>query len=174
MKQPFYQTPKHILQMALSSDAKLLLIELLDKVKLSMRPENQRNFTDKAGRPFVRMAQSTMCTLLRRSAKTVRKSLNELISAGLLLKKRIGLGCCNIYYLSESLLDSISPTERELSPASDRYAGFSNNNNPKKNHTKDYVHKQKQLKNERKRVYAHQYTQNEYTREELSHLIEVI
>lgn len=142
MTQAYYQVPKNILSLPLSSDAKLLLIELLDKTKLSMLPANRKGFQDEQGRPFVRMAQATMSKLLGRSAKTVRKALRQLIDAKLIIQRRLGLGKANIYYVAQNLLDAILPyslTERERSFPTERNHRPTNKNNPSKYNSSGYT-----------------------------------
>lgn len=175
--QAYYQVPKEIFKMDLSSDAKLLLMEMLDKLKLSMRPENKKNFTDKAGVPFIRLAQETMGSFLHRSLKTVRKAISELIRAGLVIQRRVGLGCCNIYYLAEVLRNLVSPTEREHATVQERKAAPLNNNNFKKHEYRGYDTQKREMQKKYGKygnLNAHQYTQREYTREQLESLVDQI
>lgn len=154
MTQAFYQVPKSVMKMNLTSDAKVLLVELLDKVKLSMLPQNKKNFQEKDGTPFVRMSQAKMSEFLGKSAKTVRKAIRQLIEAKLIVQKRIGLGCCNIYYVAENLIKLVFPTEREGSTQPERHPSPPINNNPKKNETIGYIGQQNKKKKQ-------EYTRNE-------------
>lgn len=133
MTQAYYQFPKSVMKLNLSSDAKIILMELIDKHKLSSLPANAKNFTDENGVPFVRVSRATMATWIGRSLVTVRKSINELIKAGLLLQKRLGLTKCNLYYLSTSLRDWLKTlalsTDRKPSAPQGTNQSPSNNNN---------------------------------------------
>lgn len=178
MSQSFYQTPKSILQLPISSDAKLLMIELLDKFKLSLLPQNKKNFTDKDGTPFVRVARQTMTKWIGRSLPSVRKAINELVNVGVIVQKRLGLTKCNLYYLAGDLLEWVKnlvfSTERNNSLPSDAKQIPANNNNPTKNYSKSYG-KQNEKKNYGKKgVLAQQYSQRHYDPSFFESMIEKI
>lgn len=182
MAMAFYATPKTVLgDKKLTPEARLLFAELLDKMKLSMKPENRKGFTDKEGRPFVRMAQQTMACFLGKSLPTVRKALKELAAAGLIAVRRVGLTCCNIYYIAQALMDAYFSTEGKDSCEPDRKDAPRNKNEPSNTDKKSFYKDAKGKKEELRGKYgpyghltAQQYTQREYTREELNQLIEVI
>lgn len=160
----------------LSIHAKYLYGRMRDTFKLSVR----NNWKDKLG-VYIKLTRETMAKLLKISQPTLRKVLQELADAGLIIDVRIGLTQCNRIYVQflpgeteedfQSGEKKAAPTGKKQGPVPDRN-GFATNNRNLTNH--DHTNNNHRPRWGQKTVLAQQYTQREYTKEELNQLIEVI
>jgi len=106
----------------LSNDAKTLYAIMRDRFNLSQK----NGWQDERG-TFILMARKAIAEFLNRSLPTVRKIIRELISAGLIAEKRIGLTHCNHIYVqplkdeSEGILPS---KEKKSALSSEKASSF--------------------------------------------------
>lgn len=104
---PFIQLPKSINTMKMSSDAKLLYANLADLMKLS----EINGYRDEQGLYVfcsLEYIQEVLCCQKDKARKTVK----ELESNQLLLKRRMGQGKSNRYYLMLPKMEEIQKTEK--------------------------------------------------------------
>ena len=87
----------------LSVEARYLYANMRDTLKLSIK----NNWQDQHGF-FIKMKRTTMADLLNKSVPTVRKIVKELIGAGLINERRVGLTQANRFYIQ------LLPGESEL------------------------------------------------------------
>lgn len=165
---PRYQT--------LSTNAKYLYCHMRDRFKLSL----QNNWRDQLG-VYIKYSREAMAVLIKVSLPTLRKVLQELINARLIVDVRKGLTKCNHIYVQllpgEEEKDLYSgrktgmPSTEKQGFIPDRNAFSPNNHNPNNPNfnNNDYRPRWGQ-----KTVLAQQYTQREYTKEQLEQLIEII
>lgn len=166
----FYQFPKELFKKPLTCEAKIILIELIDKVKLSSRPENKKAFSSN-GEPFARVSRQTIAGWISKSLPTVRKAINELVAAGLIIQKRLGLTKCNIYFLAESVKRLVFSTERKASCLPDKNQIPANKNNPKNNNFTSLTPPPRTQKPSKRLLNAQNYEQRVYTRDQLMSLV---
>ena len=88
---PFVPLPKFLLHTELSLNAKFLYGLLLNRSTLSQK----NNWADEQGRIYVTYTVKEMAKDLARCERTVKNALNELVSAGLLLRVRMGFQQAN-------------------------------------------------------------------------------
>lgn len=127
----------------LSVEARYLYAHMRDTLKLSIK----NNWQDQLGF-FIKMSRSRMAELLNRSVPTVRKIVRELISAGLIKERRVGLTQANRFYIQmlpgESETDFVIKKKTEIQ--SKENPDFSpdgkdlstNKRNPNKPYTNDH------------------------------------
>lgn len=123
----------------LSVEARYLYAHMRDTLKLSIK----NNWQDRLGY-FIKMSRARMGELLHRSAPTVRKIVRELIAAGLIRERRVGLTQANRFYIQplpgETLEDlslpkkAVSPSGQKPDFAPDRNPLSPNKRNPSNPH----------------------------------------
>lgn len=160
----------------LSIHAKYLYGRMRDTRKLSVK----NRWQDKLG-VYIKLTRQTMATLLKISLPTLRKVLGELVSAGLIIDVRKGLTQCNHIYvqlLPMETEEDVPSGEKEGMPPAKKQGFIPDRNGfagSKRNPTNpDHTNSDYRPRWGQKTVLAQQYTQRDYTREELSQLIEII
>lgn len=103
---PCMPLPRAMLRLPISSTAKVMYARMLDIVFLS-------GIEDANGILFIHFPIAELAAALARSTMTVKRSLNELEDAGLILRVRQGFGEPNKIYLSKFI--SISNPSRRWS-----------------------------------------------------------
>lgn len=158
----------------LNPDAILLYSALADRLKLSAK--NGKQWRDKAGNTFVYFTRKAMCALLKRSEPYVRKMLAALKKCGLLQERRQGLTKPNVLF--PILLNADVHSSEKNSDVPERNDISGNNPEPSKTYKDVLPHSlfapPAKKKYQPKKLNAQQYTQREYTREQLMSLIEEI
>ena len=89
---PSMPLPRAMLRLPISSTAKVMYARMLDIIYLS-------GMEDANGILFIHFPIVKMAAALARSTMTVKRSLNELEDAGLILRVRQGLGKPNKIYI---------------------------------------------------------------------------
>lgn len=188
---PLFTDPRFI---NLSIEAKTLYGFMRDRLKLSLKNDG---WQDTIG-TYILMARKTMAEFLRKSLPTVRKIVAELIGAGLLREKRMGLTKCNRIYVQllpgetandfQPGIETNDISAKKADFSLERKPVASNNGNSKEINKRGYERHQKNEKSTEQRrgggsqtrskyqstVPAQQYEQREYSREYLYSLFEVI
>lgn len=159
----------------LSVNARYLYGVMRDRMRLSIKNE----WNDREG-TFILMSRKSIAALLGKSLPTVRKIIKELIDAGLMREKRVGLTKCNKIYvqlLPGETESDFQPGEKQgFPPEGKKLPPKENNstNTDKRGYEYNPAYQRKETKWPKGTVLAQQYTQREYTHEELAQLIEVI
>ncbi len=106
--------PRFLLEMDLTQTAKVLYALLLDRASLSRKT----GWKDEGGHIFVVYPIAYLADDLRKSHMTVKKALNELEEAGLLVRKKQGFSKPNLLYvrIPAEGKKTVSVKERKLSP----------------------------------------------------------
>lgn len=92
----FMVFPKFLMEIPLSETSRILYMVLLDRAKLSAQ---NPQWTESDGRVFLCYPVSELSKAISRSETTVKESLRSLEQAGLLERKRQGIGRPNRLYL---------------------------------------------------------------------------
>ena len=92
---PYLPYPRFLLGADLTQTARLIYAVLLDRATLSQA----NGWTDEDGRLFIVFTISAIAEAIERSAMTVKNSLNELETAGLIERKRGGFSLPNRIYV---------------------------------------------------------------------------
>lgn len=92
----YAQAPFSVLESGLSPNAKLLLIWLIDRIRMSQAHDQ---YIDEQGMPFVWAKQETMAGWLGISTNQVATHLRSLEEAGFIRQRRVGLGQANRIYI---------------------------------------------------------------------------
>lgn len=167
----FMTVPKQLLTdkkyQSLNADAILLYSALVDRLKLSIK--NGKQWQDKHGNPFIYFTRKAMCSLLKKSEPYVRKMISLLKDCGLLIEQRQGLTKPNVLFpvLLES--DMRSTKNDDFTPERNSCSG--NKTDISKKDKKEYTTPTKYPK---KPLLGQQYSQRQYTREQLMRLVEDI
>lgn len=100
MKLPSYvPLPRFLLQMDLSMNAKMIYALLLGRSNISSSERNYEKWSDERGAVFVVYPIATLAEHIGRGLSTVKNSLQELEKAGLVERKRMGMGKPNHIYV---------------------------------------------------------------------------
>ena len=94
----FYQMPKFLFEdefEVLSNDARVLYSLLRDRHELSVK----NKWINENGEVYLIFSRESMCSILKRSDKTVTKAMNDLKQHKLIDEQRQGLGKPNLIYL---------------------------------------------------------------------------
>ena len=139
-KYTFYQMPKFLFsqELCLSPSAKILYTLLLDREKISKT--NSESYTDSEGKVFVLFSYETAAKMLGCGHTSISAYLKELISAGLISKKRVQKGPSRIYITevlnSENTKSGIPKFDfsefRNLNTNNNKYNNNKFNNNYKR------------------------------------------
>lgn len=110
---PYLPYPKFLLGFPVSETAKLMYAMLLGRFPLSRK----NGWVDPDGRVYCRYPIKALCQDAHRGHTTVQNALGELEKAGLLERRRLGVGCANKLYLRypESCMSDVPKTGRQLS-----------------------------------------------------------
>ena len=92
---PYLPYPRFLLGADLTQTARLIYAVLLDRATLSQA----NGWTDEDGRLFIVFTISAIAEAIERSAMTVKNSLNELETAGLIERRRGGFSLPNRIYV---------------------------------------------------------------------------
>lgn len=113
--QAYFTVPKLLVKhpafKTLSVEAKFLYAYFRDTHKLSVLNE----WKDEAG-TYIKLARQSIATLVGKSLPTVRRIIAELILAGLIRERRMGLTQCNRIYvqpLPGETLDDLAPKRKK-------------------------------------------------------------
>lgn len=92
----FMQFPKFLLDMEINETAKLLYMVLLDRARLSMV---NKGWQDEYGRVYMVYPIEDLAARLHKCPMTVKTALATLQHAGLIMRKRQGIGRANLIYV---------------------------------------------------------------------------
>lgn len=92
----FMQFPKFLLDMEINETAKLLYMVLLDRARLSMV---NKGWQDEYGRVYMVYPIEDLAARLHKCPMTVKTALATLQRAGLIMRKRQGIGRANLIYV---------------------------------------------------------------------------
>ena len=118
---PFLMYPRFLLERELSDTARLVYILLLDRARLS---QNSAQWQDETGRVFVYYTIPHLAEASGRGQTGVKAALGQLEEAGLILRKRQGMGNPSRIYIripSENR-PAIRPENRPTIPSENRPA----------------------------------------------------
>lgn len=110
----FYRIPKALFDSPryskISTDAKLLYGLMLDRLDLSMK----NSWYDEAGRAFIYFKRDDIMAAMKIGHNTASKLMQELEEAGLIERRRQGLGLPPVIYVGRfvSASDTVMPTQR--------------------------------------------------------------
>ncbi len=96
---PYIPLPKFLLQTELSLNAQMVYALLLGRSNISASEKNCDRWTDERGAVFVIYPIANLAEHLHRGLSTIKKSLLELEQAGLVERKRMGMGKPNHLYV---------------------------------------------------------------------------
>ena len=96
---PYIPLPKFVLQTELSLNAQMVYALLLGRSNISASEKNCDRWTDERGAVFVIYPIANLAEHLHRGLSTIKKSLLELEQAGLVERKRMGMGKPNHLYV---------------------------------------------------------------------------
>ena len=102
MQLEYYQFPKWLFTLDISSDSKLLYMLLLDRYKLSLK----NNFIDENNRVYIFYSRDSVEKELNISHPTCINLFKQLKTIGLLEEKKQGRGKANIIYLKSIDINS--------------------------------------------------------------------
>lgn len=102
MQLEYYQFPKWLFTLDISSDSKLLYMLLLDRYKLSLK----NNFIDENNRVYIFYSRDSVEKELNISHPTCINLFKQLKTVGLLEEKKQGRGKANIIYLKSIDINS--------------------------------------------------------------------
>ena len=118
---PFFMYPRFLLETDLSDTARLVYILLLDRARLS---QTNPQWQDETGRVFVYYTIPHLAEASGRGQTGVKAALGQLEEAGLILRKRQGMGNPSRIYIripSENR-PAIRPENRPAIPSENRPA----------------------------------------------------
>lgn len=118
---PFFMYPRFLLETDLSDTARLVYILLLDRARLS---QTNPQWQDETGRVFVYYTIPHLAEASGRGQTGVKAALGQLEEAGLILRKRQGMGNPSRIYIripSENR-PTIRPENRPAIPSENRPA----------------------------------------------------
>ena len=118
---PFFMYPRFLLETDLSDTARLVYILLLDRARLS---QTNPQWQDETGRVFVYYTIPHLAEASGRGQTGVKAALGQLEEAGLILRKRQGMGNPSRIYIripSENR-PAIRPENRPTIPSENRPA----------------------------------------------------
>lgn len=118
---PFFMYPRFLLETDLSDTARLVYILLLDRARLS---QTNPQWQDETGRVFVYYTIPHLAETAGRGQTGVKAALGQLEEAGLILRKRQGMGNPSRIYIripSENR-PAIRPENRPAIPSENRPA----------------------------------------------------
>lgn len=115
---PFLMYPRFLLEGDLSDTARLVYILLLDRARLS---QNSPQWQDETGRVFVYYTIPHLAETTGRGQTGIKAGLRQLEEAGLIFRKRQGMGNPNrIYVRIPSEFCPIIPSENRLNIRSEK------------------------------------------------------
>ncbi len=109
----FIPVPRSILREDLTASAKLVYGLLVARTMLSQKAENRQEWTDEAGRIYIRYTIQNLSRDSHLGKSTVSSALSELKQKGLIRTKRNGSNQANRIYV-KYITDSTQETEQNL------------------------------------------------------------
>ena len=118
---PYIPFPDYLMDYDLSMTARVLYAFLLNRAMLSQR----NKWTDGLGRVYIIFSEKKMCEVLHKGLSAVKKAVADLERAGLLTRKKNGLGKPNHLYLKIAMQAVGKPTtgQPENRPSDGRKSG---------------------------------------------------